>query len=320
MTRVRLIEKENHPTSFHYDLPSFHSPKCLPFEEKGGGMDDLIDASDQIFITMPAKAAGSTLKVFARQCLNSPVNNNIVNKFDGGIEEFFVSNFDLPKVISSHLVRGGKPLINLIQQTTKDALLIHVYRDETERLTSALRFVLGKLCFQKNNTFRDGMYDNHRSSHSDDGKRICLVDEVAVVEILKKRYDEIAFSTFATLPCGVYDAIEQNAPKIVFMHYSSVNQLQKAIAKKHCPEMLDQPILAVNVASTRPQEFYVNLPYNNTSNKSVVSYDEWIQAKGGLMEWALNAKKKVSCQAKTKMVGAALASCHNEAVQISPFF
>ena len=90
---------------------------------------------------MPAKAAGSTMKAFTRQCMQRTFPDNFLNRQDEVIKTLMLGDqIALPRVILSH-VYTDKPLIKLIQQLPRSALLIYNHREETDRLKSAINHV-----------------------------------------------------------------------------------------------------------------------------------------------------------------------------------
>lgn len=46
-------------------------PKCLPYETE---LANLVNASDQVFVTMPGKAAGTSMKMFVGRCTKTSIS------------------------------------------------------------------------------------------------------------------------------------------------------------------------------------------------------------------------------------------------------
>jgi len=114
----------------------------------------------------------------------------------------------------------------------------------------------------------------------------------------------------------------------VFLHYKQVNKLQTLLAKHHCPELLDELPIEVNVAEDKELKVFLHIGKDDVSNaasieelfheKGAVRIEEWLQAKGPAMEWALNLRNDVSCQAKTIHMENELFGCPDEALKVTP--
>ena len=52
-------------------------------------------------------------------------------------------------------------------------------------------------------------------------------------------------------------------------------------------------------------------------NGTIVSIDDWLKAKSGMLEYILDVRSDWSCQAKMKDIEAELFACPDEALQIS---
>ena len=108
-------------------------------------MDDIMNRTKQVFITMPAKAAGSSMKTFTSQCTKSHPPDNFINH-DRMKKAFFANNYVLPPIIASHLYIDA-PLVHLVKSSTRKTLIIYIHRDESERLISGIKMVLmSRIC------------------------------------------------------------------------------------------------------------------------------------------------------------------------------
>jgi hypothetical protein len=108
---------------------------------------------------------------------------------------------------------------------------------------------------------------------------------------------EIGHGASDILTCKAYKAIEENEPNMIFLHYKQANKLQRLLAKHHCPELLDEPPTETNVASDKPMSVYLRL---RKEGGDIVKLEDWLHAKGDLLEWSLKLRKNATCQAKTK--------------------
>eukprot|EP00957_Ditylum_brightwellii_P022976 1734066-Ditylum_brightwellii.AAC.1 len=70
--------------------------KCLTFDED---LNELVSRAEQVFITMPAKSAGSSLKDFVTQCMNVDPWIGQDNFINGAplVNKFMTDSLHLPK-------------------------------------------------------------------------------------------------------------------------------------------------------------------------------------------------------------------------------
>ena len=281
----------------------------LDFEDT---LDAIISNSRQVFITMPAKAAGTSLKRFTSKCTSKQQNvpDNFINNPTLS-KNMLTDSFQLPSIIASHLYIGDKPLVDLVQHSTRQTLIVYVHRDETERLLSGIRHVLtSRVCSPERRVrstvggdtlFNIALNDTH-----------CTLDEVAVVDLIEKRLGEVGMGSSDILTCKAYEAIEQNAPNMIFMHYTQANKLQKLLAKHHCPELVEETSRE-NTAKGKGMEVYLRLK----KGKDIVNLDDWLKEKSLLLEWSLKLKTHASCQAKTRHMEDVLFACTDQTVKVS---
>uniref|UniRef100_A0A7S2A0I2 Uncharacterized protein n=1 Tax=Ditylum brightwellii TaxID=49249 RepID=A0A7S2A0I2_9STRA len=279
--------------------------KCLTFDED---LNELVSRAEQVFITMPAKSAGSSLKHFVNQCMNvdpwiGQNNNNFINGAPR-VNKFMTDSLHLPKVIASHLY-GEDTLLRLLQNTGRNTLLIYIHREETSRLLSAVKQVISRAC--SGNIPFDRKYDEVRVNGTH-----CEIDESFIVkEIIVKKQNEMRNSAGRILTCDVYDKIDDTAPKMVFLHYKQADKLQAIIAAHHCQDMLEK-LSHQNIDADKKMQVSVVLE----KSKTEVRLDEWIKAKGELLEWGYQLKEGEGCQAKTRHMEDKLLSCDDELLLI----
>jgi len=140
----------------------------------------------------------------------------------------------------------------------------------------------------------------------------CQVEEGALIKAIKEKRNEIGIGNTQILTCESYDCILDNNPNLVFLHYKQSSQLQKLLAKHHCPGV---EYSVKNVGSGQGAVSVV-LQGNNV-NGQVVSLDDWLGAKQSMLEMSLLLKETISCQATTQDIEHELFACPNEALQIS---
>ena len=122
--------------------------QCLDSENI---LHNLLSSTDQVIITMPAKAAGTALKRFTEKCNKASgltyehvpnfLNLKEPNHFDGILSK----SFRVLPVIASHIY-NKENLIYLIKNVPRSTLLVYVHRDETSRVKSAIHQVASAWC------------------------------------------------------------------------------------------------------------------------------------------------------------------------------
>ena len=113
---------------------------------KRRNLEQMILDAEQIFILASPKTGGTSIKEFAKNCFNYTAEIFI----DEGSARKIVDEIDHnripPQVIVSHLLEGND-LIDIVRYSTKRSLVVVAYREETERLISAIRHVVStRIC------------------------------------------------------------------------------------------------------------------------------------------------------------------------------
>mmetsp|Transcript_21480 Transcript_21480/g.50863 ORF Transcript_21480/g.50863 Transcript_21480/m.50863 type:complete len:349 (+) Transcript_21480:97-1143(+) len=274
-----------------------------------GSLDALLHNVDQVYVSMPAKAAGSSMKKFATTCMNVNIvpSINLFNKRPGinnpsgirPIEEYLTAeSLHPPSLIASHLYKDTD-FTHLVKHSTTRSLIIYLHRDEPSRVLSAIKQVTTmRLCPEKEK-------EKQKQKQSEP----CTVREQDLVAAIQKKVAEIGFGATEILTCDSYDALDDNAPNFVFVHYTQASRLQKLLAKRFCPIELNQPSAVSNVFSEKAE---IRVMLQNIDNRTV-SLKEWLEAKKGLLEFSLELRESASCQAKTRAMEEKLFYCPDEA-------
>ncbi len=283
--------------------------KCLSFEN---GFDDLVNASDNIFITMPAKSAGTAIKLFTKECVgfydksNTLVNFLNTHQIEDKIDNF-VQKIYHPKIFSSHLYTA-RPMVEIVQNAPRNSLIIYVYREEHERMLSGLREVIQtSVC--TNNVYPD-------ISAAERNATRCVIDEMTIAnKVLKEKKAELRFGSHKIMTCKFYNAIEQNLPRMIFIHYKEIDNMQRVLAKYHCPELLSKLPMHKNLKEQKKTEVFVK----REKDGELTEFSEWVDAKHGMMEWTfeLNTRNEDTCQAKTRQLEDELHSCKDGLLQVT---
>jgi len=284
--------------------------ECLSLDVEDT-LDSIISNSRQVFITMPAKAAGTSLKRFTSKCTKQNMPDNFINS-PMLSKNMLTDSFQLPSIIASHLYVGDEPLVDLAQHSTRETLIVYIHRDETERLLSGIRQVLTAGVCSQQRRVRSKVAGDTSQLNIVRNDTHCTLDETPVVDLIEKRLGEAGFGSPEILTCKAYEAIQQNAPNMIFMHYTQADKLQHLLAKHHCPELMEEPSKE-NTAKEKGMEVYLRLK----KGASIVKLDEWLKEKRNLLEWSLKLKKHASCQAKTRHMEDDLFACSDQTVKVS---
>jgi len=278
--------------------------RCLSLHV-GGTLDSIIGNSSQVFLLMPAKAAGSSLKSFTYSCMNFTIPDNIVGRGIAFHREFFSQSLTLPKVIASH-VRGDEHILHLIQHATQDTLMIFLYREETERLLSAISQVVRSECLRNSTHFQ-----RIPELWLHDSPLNCTVSEAQLVsEVIEKKRYEINYSTLGALSCRFYDALDEHMPNFVILNFTQASKLQKLISDRYCKG-------ADLRNGNREDEYTGRNIYVRINSGQDVPVKQWLNAKRNYLEWALSLKENVGCQRRTRKMEKTLFSCMDGALQMS---
>ncbi len=276
------------------------------------GMDKLLSRYKQVFNVMPAKAAGTSSKAFAEGCMtfaNGPLlmkqkfDNILSNKQN--FDEVFGLELKTPAVISSHLY-SSRDFKDLLVGATGDTLIVFMYREETDRVISAIRYMYGYLICKRLGKHKGvTMVGNE-----------CRVQEKELmnnIERLRKKVNEITISNNQLLTCETYEIIKEHSPNVVFVNYNQFSKLQKLLSKHHCPQHNTE--VRQNVGSDlMPTSVVLEGPANNGT---VVSMSDWLANKRTLLEYRFRLKDNVSCQGTTRKIERELSACSDETVAIS---
>lgn len=282
---------------------------CLTFD---GEMKQLVHQSDQIFIAMPTKAAGSSLRIFVNsKCMKYRAQDYTFNAGWRAKRSFLQDVYETPKVIASHI--KGNELVSLIQQMTRNSLLIYIHREETDRVISAVRHIVDmRLCSEEQIWKRTPLVNgkDNESFVIRNGTRCIITDETLFNQVVThKRRLEIGQGAPEALTCEFYDAIKENSPKMVFMHYTQSDRLMELIANKYCPN--EKPFHAN--ANTNVKKDIASM-VNLTRTGELVGLNDWLEKKRNVLEWSLDLKQGATCQGRTRKMEDILFSCSDEIV------
>ena len=230
-------------------------------------------AQAQVYLVMAAKAAGTTSKDFAQECFPGTYHvDNFINDPNNHLKPFVVSQPQPPKVVASHLYHANT-LIDLIRWTSRDSVIIYLYREDTDRLLSSIKY-MARVRWCTNTEANPWLRVKN------DGW--CIMEETPLMNTIGLQTNEIKHSTHSHLTCPVWDEIQTTMPKLVFLHYSQSDALQRQLATHYCPNLLPRLPLRSNVAAESHSKYMVK-----TAAGGGVPLGEWLNAKRNLLEYSL---------------------------------
>jgi len=294
--------------------------QCLGLDPNQGNtsqdMDSLVASASQIFVTMPAKAGGSSMKVFTKRCMKNEVADNILTSEELW-KDYLVNSSRIQPIISSHLYNDNH-FVRLAKLSSRKTLIIYTHREESSRVISAVKQIGDNIC-----NFFAGRYSNENKTRTTfkirKNNTHCSLDEGSFVNDIAANGGEVGLSTFRLLTCQSYNAIQDNSPQLVFLHYKQVDKLQRILAKHHCPEILGDLPIKANVAAVKSLQVLLHKKESDKAgSKSVVRLEDWLDEKGPAMEWALKLRRDASCQAKTVHMEDELFACPDETLRVTP--
>ncbi len=178
--------------------------------------------------------------------------------------------------------------------------MIHIHREETNRIVSAVKQMLNRVCgTNPHKTLRLNVKKNGTE---------CILEEGPVVDAIAGRADEIHFAEHDILNCESYKALQENGPQLVVINYKQLDKLQALLAKHHCPHLE----LPVHVQTQKSTNIFLKL-----QTGGVVNIKDWLREKGPSLEVALNLRQGASCQAKTFHMEDELFGCPDEALRVT---
>ena len=313
---IRSMNRSTEATQINQSPSSPPRDQCLSFDNERE-MDNLISNSKQIFIAMPTKAAGSSLRSFINdKCMKYRANDFFFRQQKLGKLKFIQNSLEIPKVVASHVFKD-EDLIHLVQHMTRNSLLIYVHREESDRMISAIQHVVRKrLCSSDPRWTRSQITSNqNRALVSIEGGTCTITEDDLLNHVITdERNFEMGNGAPDILTCDFYKAVREHAPNIVFVNYQQADRLMGLIAKHHCP---DKHSLASLHDNTKERNgFDRNVFVELSNNKEQVELSDWLEKKREVLEWATDLRKNASCQRQIKMMEESLFTCPQEAVQL----
>jgi len=277
------------------------------------GMDSLVARAHQIFITMPTKGGGSSMNTFTRRCNKETKIQKFGFIESVDLKELLVGSLQVKSVISLH-VSSDTGLIRLAMYPSQKTLMIHIHCEEGERVISGVKMISHHMCKMTYNK-EDLKFRGYKKTVIAKNATHCILHAGYMIDYIARGHREVGGGAPKVLTCKLYDALQENAPQLVFLNYKQIDKLQTLLAKHHCPELLDELPIKINVADDKEQKIFL---YDGNHEKGAVRIEEWLDAKGPVLEWALNLRSEASCQAKTIHMEDELFGCPDEALKVTP--
>jgi len=271
--------------------------------------DSIVNETNQVFMTMPCKAAGTTMKSFTQKCMNKTTSAHI---FKRSRDSFITDNDEVPSIFQGWL-QSDTNFVDVVKGSTRETLILYLHREELSRVSSAIQQVLTRqICIgQKPNaidlrTKYEIVVERHENR--------CIIQEENLVRLINGKEKEIGLGSNKLMTCNYFDAIAQNTPSnLVFVNYKQADKLQQILAKHHCPHLLKDLPMAKNVAANKMIEPFIRLKTNSSRE---VTFKEWFDNKKNVILWALDLKSNMDCQSKIMDMEDHLFSCPDEAVTL----
>ena len=279
--------------------------RCL---DDSGAMDKLLAEHKMVYFLMPALGAGSTVKHFVSQCMVgkrsfADTEDNILNKWHEGkdmaLREAMTDSLEVQTVLVSHAYRDAT-LVDLMKHATTNSLIVYVHREETDRMKASIRHIVERLCPEP--------------------PEQCKLKENEVLEAIAKQGTEMELGMSQILTCDTYDAVAENRPNLVFMNMKELDRLFPLVIKHHCPHREGLETIPMNTHLQR-RMIYVELnkgiDKGASGNIYFVDLADWIEHKGEILEYVMDYKKDVTCQATTRNLEDDLFSCPTQSLLLS---
>ena len=282
MSCVRYIYNEDSKLSRF--LLSDYEPnsKCLNKTEFEGNIDNY----DQVYVIMPAKAGGRSLKTFAEDCSgNAAYFQDQFNSFPQR-KQWLSQSYDVPKVLIGHSYNGDA-MKSLLKGASEDSLIVYIHREETSRLASAIKHVMWAFC--------DGSFGRvapFEFVERNEIDKTCTVAENDLIDkVIQPKVHEIGMGVHEIWSCDTFHTLNNYRPNLVTMNMNQIDTLQTMLAKKFCPQMMDQK---QHIGSDQ-QNFktFVQLSSNSTR---IVALEEWVLKKQNMLEYTLGFNQNIGCQ------------------------
>lgn len=275
------------------ELQQQYQEQCISLADDGN-LDRMLAEVDLVYLAMPPKTGSMTVGHFKAECLGLDFDNSQLDH----LEKLIKDERDIPAFITQR-IHEPKSLIKVVKQSVTNSLIIYFYRDETERLGSAIRQVV----------VRKLDLDLSKNNRVDQSKIILNVSEEDLLHYIQKGSGEIGQSGTSLLTCDTYHAIEDSAPNFVFLHYTQSDRLTRLLAKNHCP--------GTTVESNNIGAFKPTVMVNSKKWKNPMDLNDWMAANLNMLEHHFELKPKKFCQAETRRMTHNLLACPDQGLHYS---
>jgi len=274
--------------------------KCLSHDD----MTQIIDRAPMVNLIAPAKAAGSSLIEFMRECSNVDIWE-IIDM------DLMRDRFDVPPVISIH-VSTAYYFKHIIER--RPALTVYSHRSEISRMKSAATHVLKTYIPQTENPLITKEIEELKEEHHIEvyvNETGVIITDEGMINLIKSKYMEMGYTDSNILNCGAFDHIYKVSPELVVMNFIQANKMQDLVADKFCPD-----IRAKKTNVEKHETVIVKVLKDN----SEYPLKDWLDAKENILEWYLGLNDNIDCLGNIKAMENALFSCPTQLIQILPSY
>ena len=179
-------------TGFPQTPKSHNGAQCLNFQD-GGYLDKLLDEAAVVYLLAVPKAGGSSMGIFVNRCMRTLAGLGFMFETGPWHSNFHSPSFmDKPTNQSFYVQHAWNDMTqSYFQHASTKSLFIISYREETDRLGSAIKHVMKKMC-QKGLPPMIAKGSMNPPQNRTEGDRVaCVIDEKEFVEeIIAKKGGE----------------------------------------------------------------------------------------------------------------------------------
>ena len=154
-------------------------------------LDYMISRARLIFVTVPAKAGGTSMNEFTKRCGDTHIREYQDGKPFAFIEKDEYKDLldkqigvNSSSIITSHITRDTS-LIHLAKRRSNErVLIIYIHREEEERTISGIKMIADHMC--KTSVFSDIEMGWYAQSVIAKNKTHCIIDEESILKVSLK--------------------------------------------------------------------------------------------------------------------------------------
>ena len=262
----------------------------------------------RLYAYASAKAGGSSLTTFVNNCAGC--KEHLCN----GITEEQRRN---QRLFGGHVL-SDLPLLRTMRfASSVGNPLVYSFRPEPDRLSSAISHVLrGRVCHEGDRQDECpflGLAKKNVTRRTDEasGTETCTIHEQAFVDhVIQERCIEVGTSTYLTLTCKVWEAVDMYRPNFFIVDYQRLDEFQRVVSGPLCPHV--QSIRTNTALADDRSKYFVQ-----TAKDGTLPLNEWIQRRKHKFEWWAG-NPDGGCKDITIGLAEALKTCPYGMVRVKP--